>query len=235
MDRAYEGDETRQLALWFIPWYRRRGVPTAQSPKDPPGLAVDGGEVTDTAYGVDDMLPGVPTSGFFFPVVTSRGSVTATGAGTTIALNNGGYFELSDGTRYTCTSADGCVVANGTVTRGTVAGRAAGTGEVDRFPTFRGASSPGAQTYSVDTAIDALTLPEASGGNGTLPEHAGDTFEGIEDEFGAGGRWEAVGRARGDVEAPGEGAASREHRLRRAGSAGGPAAQLSGATGRAMR
>ena len=40
----------------------------------------DGGEVTDTTYGVDDMLPGVPTSGFFFPAVASGGSVTATGA-----------------------------------------------------------------------------------------------------------------------------------------------------------
>ena len=128
----------------------------------------EGGEVTDTPYGVDDMLPGVPTSGFFFPAVTSGGSVAATGAGTTIALNNGGYFELSDGTRYTCTSPAGCTVANGTVTQGTVAGRAAGSGEVDRFPSFRAASNPGAQTYTVGTAIDALTLPEASGGNGTL-------------------------------------------------------------------
>ena len=128
----------------------------------------EGGEVTDTPYGVDDMLPGVPTSGFFFPAVTSGGSVAATGAGTTIALNNGGYFELNNGTRYTCTSPAGCTVANGTVTQGTVAGRAAGSGEVDRFPSFRAASNPGAQTYTVGTAIDALTLPEASGGNGTL-------------------------------------------------------------------
>ena len=128
----------------------------------------DGGEVTDTMYGVDDALPGVPTSGLFIPAVTSGGSVTATGAGTTIALNDGGYFELSDGTRYTCTSADGCAVANGTVTRGTVAGRAVDSGEVDRFPSFRAASNPGAQTYTVGTAIDALALPVASGGNGTL-------------------------------------------------------------------
>ena len=85
-----------------------------------------------------------------------------------IALNNGGYFELSDGTRYTCTSPDGCAVANGTVTRGTVAGRATGSGEVDRFPTFRTAASPDDQTYTVGTAIEPLTLPEASGGNGTL-------------------------------------------------------------------
>ena len=140
-----------------------------------------GGEVVETTHGVDDALPGVPTSGLFIPSVTSGGSVTATGAGTTIALNDGGYFELSDGTRYTCTSADGCAVTNGTVTRGTVAGRAAGSGEVDRFPTFRAASNPGAQTYTVGTAIDALTLPVASGGNGTLayslsPNVAGLSF-----------------------------------------------------------
>ena len=128
----------------------------------------DGGEVTDTTYGVDDMLPGVPTSGFFFPAVASGGSVTATGAGTTIELNDGEYFELSDGTRYTCTSPAGCSIVNGAVTQGTVAGRAAGSGEVDRFPTFRTAVSPADQTYTVGTAIDALALPVASGGNGTL-------------------------------------------------------------------
>ena len=128
----------------------------------------DGGEVTDTMYGVDEALPGVPTSGQFEPATMSGASVTATADGTTIALNDGGYFELSDGTRYTCTSADGCTVANGAVTQGTVAGRAAGSGEVDRFPSFRTAVSPADQTYTVGTAIDALTLPEASGGNGTL-------------------------------------------------------------------
>ena len=128
----------------------------------------DGGEVVETSYGVDDALPGVPTSGLFIPSVTSGGRVAASGAGTTIELNNGGYFELSDGTRYTCTATGGCAVTNGTVTRGTVAGRPASSGEVDRFPSFRTATGPGAQTYTVGTAIDALTLPEASGGNGTL-------------------------------------------------------------------
>ena len=128
----------------------------------------DGGEVVDTTYGVDDALPGVPTSGIFIPAVTSGGRVTATGAGTTIALNNGGYFELSDGTRYTCTSPAGCSIVNGAVTQGTVAGRAAGSGEVDYFPTFRTAVRPGDQTYTVGTAIDTLPLPEASSGNAPL-------------------------------------------------------------------
>ena len=74
----------------------------------------DGGEVTDTAYRVDDTLPGVPASGVFAPAVRGGGSLAITAAGTMIALNNGGYFGVNDGTRYTCTSADGCAVKNGT-------------------------------------------------------------------------------------------------------------------------
>ena len=123
-----------------------------------------------TTYGVDDVLPGVPTTGLFVPAVTSGASVSTTNAGTTIALNDGGYVELTDGTRYTCTSPNGCTIENGTVTRGAVAGRSAGSGngEVDRFPTFRTAVSPGEQMYTVGTAIEPLTLPAASGGDGTL-------------------------------------------------------------------
>ena len=128
----------------------------------------DGGGPIDTTYGFDDMLPGVPTSGLFVPAALSGGSVTTNDTGTTIMLNVGGYFELSESTRYTCTSVDGCMVANGTVTQGSVTGRAAGTGEVDRFPSFRGASGPGEQSYTVGTGIDTLTLPVASGGNGAL-------------------------------------------------------------------
>ena len=126
------------------------------------------GDATETTYEVNDSLPGVPTSGFFFPAVTSGGSVSASASGTTVALNNGGYIELNDGTRYTCASAGGCSIVNGTVTAGTVTGREAGAGEVDRFPSFRTASNPGNQSYTVGTAIDTLTLPEASGGNGDL-------------------------------------------------------------------
>ena len=117
------------------------------------------------------MLPGVPTSGSFVPSSTGGGSeVTATADGTSITLNENAYFELNDGTRYTCMSADGCSVVNGTVTRGTIAGRASGSdgGEVDQFPTFRTAVAPGDQTYTAGTAIDTLTLPEAISGNAPL-------------------------------------------------------------------
>ena len=144
-----------------------------------------GSEVTERTYGVDDVLPGVPAAGVFAPARSSGGlQITATADGTTIALDDGAYFELNDGTRYTCAAADGCTIVNGTVTAGTVTGRAAGTGEVDRFPSFRGADNPGTQGYTVDTAIDTLTLPEASVGNGTLtyslsPEVPGLSFDGI--------------------------------------------------------
>ena len=144
------------------------------------------GEVPDTTAGANGMLPGVPTSGFFVPAALSEGRVSSTTAGTTIDLDNGGYFELDDGTRYTCVADDGCAVENGTVTRGTVAGRPAGDsgGEVDRFPTFRGVAGPGNRRYAVGTEIDALVLPEASTGNGTLtyrltPEVPGLSFDAI--------------------------------------------------------
>ena len=57
-----------------------------------------------------------------------------------------------------------------------------GDGEVDRFPSLRNAVNPGDQAYTVGTAIDPLTLPEASGGNGTLsysltPSVPGLTFD----------------------------------------------------------
>ena len=137
------------------------------------------GEVAETTYEVNDTLPGVPTSGLFVPAVTSGGSVSASGSGTTIALNNGGYIELNDGTRYTCASVGGCSIVNGTVTAGTVTGRAAGTGEVDRFPSFRTAINPGNQSYTVGTPIDTLALPEASGGNGDLTYSLSPTVPGL--------------------------------------------------------
>ena len=140
----------------------------------------DGG--AGTAYGVSDELPGVPTSGAFAPADAMGGTVTHTAAGTRIDLDAGGYFELADGTRYTCAAAGGCVIENGTVTRGAVTGRAGGGGDVDRFPSFRTAAGPGDRDYTVGAAIDALTLPEAAGGNPPLiyslsPEVPGLSFD----------------------------------------------------------
>ncbi len=75
-----------------------------------------------TAYVVDDLLPGVPTSGSF-PSVKTGGEITIMDneEGTTITLDNGGFFELTDGMRYTCRSLEGCMVVNGMVTAGPIA------------------------------------------------------------------------------------------------------------------
>ena len=140
----------------------------------------DGDRDDSVSYGVDDALPGVPTSGVFAPSTLGAGaSVTSTSEGTTITLNDSAYFELADGTRYTCTSSDGCAITNGTVTRGTVTGTPPRDGEVDLFPTFRMATAPGNQTYTIGTAIDTLMLPEASSGNGTLTYTLSPTVPGL--------------------------------------------------------
>ena len=125
------------------------------------------GPVSNT-YVVGHALPGVPESGRFMPAALSGGSVSTAGESTTISLEEGGYFGLSDGTIYTCTSAGGCAIANGAVTLGAVTRTAMSSGAIDRFPTFRNSTHPDDRTYTVGTAIDTLTLPEASGGNGTL-------------------------------------------------------------------
>ena len=146
-------DETRSGGNWFVE-----------------GGEDDGAAGQATTFGVDDALPGVPTSGAFAPSINGGGSVLLTGGGSTITLNNGSYFELSDGTRYTCASSGGCAIENGTVTSGSVTGRAPGSGGsgIDRFPVFPAAGRPGDRAYTVGTAVDALTLPEATGGNAPL-------------------------------------------------------------------
>ena len=129
-----------------------------------------GGRPAGTTYGVNDALPGVPASGLFIPALISGGSSISAGGSTTIDLNDGGYFELNDGTRYTCASAGGCEIVDGTVTGGAVTGRTPGSGggAIDRFPAFPAAARPGDRMYAVGTAIDALMLPEATGGNPPL-------------------------------------------------------------------
>ena len=128
----------------------------------------DGGGRIEGTSAVGDMLAGVPTSGVF-DVARSGGGVNITTGpdGTTITMQEGGYFELNDGTRYSCTSSQGCEVVDGAVTRGTVARRTIDR-HLDRFPSFRTVIAPENQTYTVGTAIVALSLPAATGGNGTL-------------------------------------------------------------------
>ena len=176
----------RNLGPFFEAW----GVPTSQTARDnvahlpkwlpagfPPG-ALD----QDASYEVNEALPRVPWSGPFAPETLSEGRYASSGTGTTITLDEGGYFELADGTRYTCSSMDGCSIANGAVTTGAVVRWASGSVAENGVPSFRGVAGPGDRNFQVGKPIDAVTLPEATGGNGTLsytlvPEVPGLRFE----------------------------------------------------------
>ena len=129
-----------------------------------------GGGGTATTFGAGDTISDLPT-GFWTPDVTSGGSFGSSGGDVTIELNDGGYIEEGD-YRYTCQSSGGCRIENQSVVSGTVAqssrGTAPGGGDGDLSPGFPVGSGPGDQRYTVGTAIDELTLPTASSGDGPL-------------------------------------------------------------------
>ncbi len=54
------------------------------------------------------------------------------------------------------------------------------TDATDTMPSFATDSGPGNQSYTVDTAISALTLPEASGGDGSLTYSLTSSVPGVE-------------------------------------------------------
>ena len=132
------------------------------SPVDPVGPG-DGGE---TSYGVGDEIPDLP-SGAWFPDRTSGGSVAISGGNTVVRLNNGGFVEVAD-YLYTCQSAGGCEINNRQVVSGTIVQTSTATTPEDTQPSFASGRGPDDQTYTVGTAIGALTLPTATGGDGTL-------------------------------------------------------------------
>ena len=119
-----------------------------------------------TRYAVGDVVTTLPT-GSWFPDVTSGASFSLSGGNSVLNLGNGGYIE-EGGYRYTCESTGGCEVRNGEVRAGTIVQTSTTTMPGDTQPRFAVANGPGNQSYRVGTAISALTLPEASGGEGTL-------------------------------------------------------------------
>ena len=137
------------------------------SAEDGDGMSpVDPVDPEETTYGAGDEISDLPT-GTWFPDVTSGGSFTLSGGNTVVRLNNGGYIEEGD-YRYTCQSAGGCEISNRSVVSGTIAQTSTASMPEDTQPSFASGSEPGDQTYTAGTAIDALTLPTASGGDGTL-------------------------------------------------------------------
>ena len=88
-----------------------------------------GGGGAATTFGSGDTISSLP-SGDWFPDVTSGGSFSSSGGDVSIQLNNGGYIEEGD-YRYTCQSAGGCAVRNGSVQSGTIAQTSRGTAPGD--------------------------------------------------------------------------------------------------------
>lgn len=85
-------------------------------------------------FRVGDVLPGVPLGADFWvsdwAAEWSAGVVrsgTEDNSVTYIDFDDGEYFQLRNGTRYTCIATGGCLVRNGVVTQGTIAG-SGGTG-----------------------------------------------------------------------------------------------------------
>ena len=145
-----------------------------------------GGSGQGTTYAVGNTLSDLPT-GTWSASIRGGGALLISGDGVTVRLNDEAYFEHG-GHRYTCQSTGGCVIENRSVTSGTVVQTASGTAPgdsgtgTDSQPSFATGSNPGDQSYNVGTAIDALTLPEASGGEGPLtyslsPEVPGLIFD----------------------------------------------------------
>ena len=131
----------------------------------------------ETSYGVGDTITTLP-AGVWFPDVTSGASFILSGGNAVVSLNNGGYIE-EEGYRYTCQNAGGCEIRNRQVVSGTIIQTSTTTTPEDTQPSFAGASGPGNQSYTVGTAISALTLPTASGGDGTLTYSLSPTVAGL--------------------------------------------------------
>ena len=127
------------------------------------------------------------------PVVPPAGGQTVYAAGDSIlslsataslSLADGGYAERH-GYRYTCRSPAGCEVAGGAVASGSVARTQSGVVADDAVPEFPAGTSLDDLAVPAGEPIEALTFPEASGGDGALtyslsPEVPGLSFDPVE-------------------------------------------------------
>ena len=129
-------------------------------------LLSGGGDGSETRYETGDEVTTLPT-GTWTPDVTSNASFSFSDGNTVISFNNDGYIEEGS-YRYTCQSASGCQVTNGVVESGTIVETSTTAMPADTQPGFASGSGPGNQSYTAGTAIDTLTLPAASGGDGML-------------------------------------------------------------------
>ena len=172
----------------------------------PPGSSVGGGVAGDhgdgrntaTGVGANSDTQGDFTAGdvdYFRVVVDVPGTLEAYTSGRTDTLGkledadgselsenddggSGTNFRISEdvspGTYYVRVAGFNSRVAGAYTLHVRFTGSSTGTS-----PSFPAGSSPGDQTYTVGTAISALTLPEASGGDGPLTYSLTPTVPGL--------------------------------------------------------
>ena len=132
--------------------------------------AGDGGG--DGRFNVGDTIPDMP-SGLWSPslIETGKGaSLVTSGRTVTLAWTSSAGVIQYNAFRWTCASNGGCEVVNRIVTKGTIVQGGESDGEttpVDQSPRF-GFARVSDQSFTAGTAILPLTLPGASGGDGTL-------------------------------------------------------------------
>ncbi len=130
------------------------------------------GDASGARFNVGDTIPDMP-GGVWVPslVETGKGASFVSSGGTvTLSWNSSAGVVQYSTLSWTCASSGGCEVVNGRVTKGTIvqSGGQEGDGTaVDQRPRF-GSTTVSAQSFKVGVAIAPLTLPRASGGNGTL-------------------------------------------------------------------
>ena len=133
-----------------------------------------------TRYGVGDVVATLPTENWFPDLTRGNVSFRISGGSAVIDFGNGGYIEEGS-YRFTCASASGCQVRGREVRAGVIVQTSTADTPEDAQPSF-GTATIADQAYTADTAIGALTLPDASGGDGALayslsPNVPGLTFD----------------------------------------------------------
>ena len=136
-----------------------------------------GGDGSETRYGVGDVVATLPTETWFPDLTRGNVSFRISGGSAVIDFGNGGYIEEGS-YRYTCASASGCQVRGREVRAGVIVQTSTADTSEDAQPSF-GTATIADQAYTADTAIGALTLPDASGGDGTLTYRLSPNIPGL--------------------------------------------------------
>ena len=133
---------------------------------------------SENRFATGDTIPNMPR-GFWVPSLVSGAGYAFPGGKVTLTWRSSEGAIEYETFRWTCASDGGCEVVSGKVTKGTIIESATADGPAaDERPSF-GPARVSSQSYTVGAAISALTLPIASGGDGTLTYSLVPTVPGL--------------------------------------------------------